>query len=307
MTVLKNNSPQFTVVIPTFNRANDLRRALQTVCDQTCTDWEVIVVDNHSDDDTERVIKDFSDPRIKFYKIHNYGVIAASRNLGIEKSLGKYIAFLDSDDWWLPDKLQQCLDAINSGADVIYHDLFYVKRPNQFFFLRKVKSWALPNPVFESLLVGGNALPNSSVVIKKHLLQIINGLREDACLAGAEDYQCWLSVAKITNNFTRLQKPLGFYWAGGGNYTNFKRTLQNIDSIEIMFKEEIAGLRVQKNLWWMDYARGLSYYHTGQYFIAQKYLRSISLANAPLSIYLKSQFLSLGIEFLRIKSIFWRQ
>ena len=102
-------NPQVSIIIPTYNRAKDLKRALQSVFDQTFTDWEIVVVDNHSMDDTDSLIKSFNEPKIRLFKIHNEGVIAASRNLGLRHSLGEYIAFLDSDDWWLPKKLEESI------------------------------------------------------------------------------------------------------------------------------------------------------------------------------------------------------
>ena len=99
-------NPLVSIIIPTYNRANDLKRALQSVFDQTFTDWEILVVDNHSIDETDSLIKSFNDPKIKLLKIHNEGVIAKSRNLGFKHALGEYIAFLDSDDWWKPKKLE---------------------------------------------------------------------------------------------------------------------------------------------------------------------------------------------------------
>ena len=163
-------NPLVSIIIPTYNRAEDLKRALQSVFDQTFTDWEVLVVDNHSIDETDSLIKSFSDPKIKLFKIHNAGVIAASRNLGLKHALGEYIAFLDSDDWWLPKKLEESIKYMSHGADVVYHDLFYVKKPGQRFNWRRTWRRKLKSPVFYDLIENGNTLINSSVVVRKKLL-----------------------------------------------------------------------------------------------------------------------------------------
>ena len=99
--------PLVSVVIPTFNRAKDLERALRSVLAQTHTNWEVLIVDNYSEDNTDEVIENLNEPRITLFKIHNHGVIAVSRNWGIQHARGKYIAFLDSDDWWTEKKLSE--------------------------------------------------------------------------------------------------------------------------------------------------------------------------------------------------------
>ena len=112
-----------SVVIPTYNRASDLKRALKSVLYQTYFNWEVLVIDNFSTDGTNELISEINDVRIKLFKIKNEGVIAASRNLGIKLSMGEYVAFLDSDDYWLPKKLEISLKFLKEGADIVYHDL----------------------------------------------------------------------------------------------------------------------------------------------------------------------------------------
>ena len=98
--------PLVSVVIPTYNHAQYLRRALTSVLDQSYVNWEVIVIDNHSTDNTDELMEDFLGPQITYIKIHNSGIIALSRNAGINAARGEWIAFLDSDDWWTKDKLQ---------------------------------------------------------------------------------------------------------------------------------------------------------------------------------------------------------
>src|SRR3990172_8575884 len=116
-------NPLVSVVIPTYNHARFLGRALQSVLDQTYTNWEAIVIDNHSQDNTDEIVDSFRDPRIILLTIYNNGVIAASRNMGIRAAKGEWIAFLDSDDWWTPNKIQVCLEQINDKVDLVYHSL----------------------------------------------------------------------------------------------------------------------------------------------------------------------------------------
>ena len=115
----------FSVVIPTYNRALMLRHALESVLAQTFGGFEVLVVDNHSDDDTLDVVASFNDPRIRVLGVHNHGVIAVSRNLGIRESRGEWIAFLDSDDTWRSDKLR-CIHESLAGRKppvLVAHDV----------------------------------------------------------------------------------------------------------------------------------------------------------------------------------------
>ena len=118
-----------SVIVPTYNHATHLSRALRSVFKQTYENWELIVVDNHSTDNTEALVESFNSPRVKYLKINNHGVIAVSRNAGIEAAEGEWVAFLDADDFWSEDKIESCLTV--NGADFIYHQvIFYLIKHN---------------------------------------------------------------------------------------------------------------------------------------------------------------------------------
>ncbi len=208
--------PIVSIIIPTYNHANFINKALKSIIDQTFENWEAIVIDNHSSDDTEKILKKYQDPRIKYIKIHNDGIIAKSRNLGIQESRGEWIAFLDSDDWWVKDKLKVCLNNINDKIDLIYHDLEIINDSSNFFFKKKkFKGRLLSKPILKDLLVGaikeGNAIGNSSVIVRKNILTKIGGINENRNLVASEDYNTWLRIAKLTDEFKYINKKLGYY------------------------------------------------------------------------------------------------
>ena len=276
-----------SVVIPTYNRANDLKRALTSVLNQTYSHWECLVVDNHSTDNTDEIIAAFNDSRIKLYKIHNDGIIAKSRNKGIREASGEYIAFLDSDDWWMAEKLEASLVALEQGADVVYHDLYLAKKSNQRCFFKKRRSRHLSWPVFDSLIAHGNGLLNSSVVIRKTLLKEYRGLREEKRLVGFEDFYAWLELAKITNKFKRLSKCYGYYWAGGGNTTTTQRYLACITEFKVDYADAIVRLLQTHHLFWLFYSEGRAYFSLGEYAKAKQSFLKIPLKKMPLLIQVK--------------------
>lgn len=96
-----------SVILPTYNRAQLLGRSIRSVLSQTFSDFELIVVDDASTDNTEELVKSFQDPRIRFIRHHINRGASAARNTGINAAQGKYIAFEDSDDEWLPYKLER--------------------------------------------------------------------------------------------------------------------------------------------------------------------------------------------------------
>ena len=93
-----------SVIIPTFNRASLLRKAIESVLSQTYQDFQLIIIDDGSEDDTSYVVSGFKESRIKYIR-KDRGGVASARNLGIKESVGEFLAFLDSDDWWDKEKL----------------------------------------------------------------------------------------------------------------------------------------------------------------------------------------------------------
>ena len=112
--------PAVTIVLPTYNRARFLPRAFSSICTQTLTDWDLVVVDDGSTDDTAAVVSTLSqpiEPRVTYVRQPNGGAYAA-RNTGLEHARGQYVAFFDSDDEWLPHHLQDCHAALEANRDV---------------------------------------------------------------------------------------------------------------------------------------------------------------------------------------------
>lgn len=204
--------PLISVVIPSFNHANLIQKALQSLIDQTYQNWEAIIIDNHSTDETNKVLKRYKDTRIKCLKINNRGVIAKSRNLGIKIAKGEWIAFLDSDDYWTSDKLSVCVEYMSKKCDFIYHDMERISNKFQFFGRKLNKTRQLKNPIVIDLLLKGNLISNSSTIVKKKILEKVGMVNESKSLIAAEDYNTWLKISTLTDLFVYIPKRLGFYF-----------------------------------------------------------------------------------------------
>lgn len=212
------SSPKISVVIPNYNRASDLRRCLDSLVAQTFDDFEVLVCDDGSSDNSAEVADSFKDRlNLHFHTAPNFGGPARPRNRGVALAKSPYVAFLDSDDWWSPNKLANCYPVLRSGADVVYHDLFIVRSSEQTSYTERVKSTSPILPMFRALLCTGMSIPNSSVVARKELLEQMGGICEDRELISVEDYDTWLGLARVTERFVRLPTCDGYYWVGGGN------------------------------------------------------------------------------------------
>ncbi|MDI6704272.1 MAG: glycosyltransferase [bacterium] len=182
---------KISVIIPTFNRAKYIVEAVRSVLSQTYSDFELIIVDDGSTDETRETLKPFLD-KVKYLFQPNKGVSAA-RNLGISKSRGEYIAFLDSDDLWMKDKLGIQVDFMenNPRAKVTYTEEIWIRRGirvNRRERHKKYSGW-----IFEHVLPLCLISP-SSVMIKREVFRQIGVF--DESLPACEDYDFGIRLAK---------------------------------------------------------------------------------------------------------------
>lgn len=274
--------PEVTVIIPNYNRGYCLGRTIQSVIDQTFVDWELIVVDNRSTDNSLEVINSFKDDRINLIETSNNGIIARSRNLGIQKARGVYTAFLDSDDWWTPSKLEMSIECLKCGADLVHHDLYEItKLPFDEKQTGLISLRRLTNPVFEDLLCNGNAIINSSVVVRTDLIRAINGFSEEPQLVGSEDFDGWIRLSQITNKFCKLQSVLGFYWSGDQNYTSHRSIYSNLLFLHQRYKSSIAEVCGVEYPHWLLYSLARASLGLGQFADARKYAWLLLQQNVP--------------------------
>jgi glycosyltransferase involved in cell wall biosynthesis len=188
--------PAVTVIIPTFNRASIVVRAIRSVLGQTCQDWELIVVDDCSTDGTEQAVKGFSDKRIKYIRHDRNRLGGAARNTGIRHAQGEYVAFLDSDDEWPPQKLQKELEVFRNSdpaVGLVYTGTVILDETGRVLeILMATKSgW-----VYEELLVWNFIGSCSRVTVKKQALERVAGF--DETLVSHQDWDLWLRVARVS-------------------------------------------------------------------------------------------------------------
>jgi len=206
------------------------------------------VVDNNSIDHTLEIINEFPfNKKINYFLIENFGVIGKSRNLGIANAKGKYIAFLDSDDWWHENKLQLAFDCLENGADLVYSDYYRVKSVKE---KRIVEVRVLMESITIDLLKNGNAICNSSVVVRKSILDKVGFFNEGQEYIAWEDFDLWLRISKISNRFVHISQPLVYYWFGGGNLSTSERTILTAQAIRRIYirKTDIEPLWVYSSI-----------------------------------------------------------
>jgi len=245
-------SPLITVGIPSYNHAKFLANALDSVTKQTYSNLEIIIVDNYSSDDTDEVLSSFNDPRISLVKVNNEGSIAVSRNIILNKSQGEWVAFLDSDDWWTLDKLEKCSKYFREDIDLIYHNLIVINENKKIIQKEINKSRKLKKPVLQDLLINGNTIATSSVVVRRSILDKVKGMNESKEMLGIEDFNTWLKISQITDGFKLVSKNLGFYRIHGNNTSQGKKflppTAAFIEFLPLLSKKELSSMNCNYTL-----------------------------------------------------------
>ena len=283
-----NNSPLVSIVIPTYNHAPMLQRALETVVEQTYQNWNAIVVNNFSTDNTLEVVAAFNDPRIQCVNFQNNGVIGASRNEGIALATGKYVAFLDSDDTWFPTKLEQCVEILESGSDLVCHAEYWIDESGKSRLVAYGPSEAATH---HNLIYKGNRISTSATVVRTALLKDVHGFDVAPELNSTEDYDLWIRLAAKSDKFAFISEPLGEYHRHDNNVSaNIEKhlaaelaLLEKHFSANTRFENMIARRR-RKALAY--YGAGRSLHRTRNHFLAlQKYFRSLVIWPISLRLY----------------------
>jgi glycosyltransferase involved in cell wall biosynthesis len=189
-----------SVVIPVYNGARFLREAIDSVLGQTYSPVQVIVVDDGSVDGSPEVIRSYGS-RLESIRQPNSGV-AQARNRGIAASRGEFIAFLDQDDWWRPEKIRRQVESFVQHPDVglVHTEAAHYDNPSAAFVERfnPNRSDLLTGRCYERLLLG-NAIFNSSVIIRKSVLDKVGAF--DTQIEGntIQDYDLWLRIARASS------------------------------------------------------------------------------------------------------------
>lgn len=203
--------PKVSVIIPTYNRAELLKQAIASVLAQTYGDFELIIVDDGSTDDTKSVVESIGDNRIKYIWQTNQQRCVA-RNAGIAAAEGEYLAFLDSDDLWLPKKLELQLAAIEQCPDAgASHGRCMRMGPNLEFLhpqeLLVSDTEVRCCDVHKTLLVR-NYFASQGVVVRRSLVEKTGGF--DPALPHGEDWDMWIRLSALTP-FCLVNEPVGIY------------------------------------------------------------------------------------------------
>ena len=245
-----------SVIIPTYNSERYIQKCISSVLNQTYENFEIIIIDNNSSDNTINIINSFSSNKIKILNVVNNGNISISRNLGIKNSSGSWIAFLDSDDFWEKDKLNKLSKKLEN-YDLIYHNMNILKNnkilKNYNFLFSKLNTGH--SSLIENLCKNGNPIINSSVVVRKKILSKVGFISEHEP-SFTNDYHTWLKISLITNKFYFEKKRLGTYLLHDQNYSHNIRNSYYYLKCVAQFKKHLSNKAKRKIIGYYYYEKG---------------------------------------------------
>ncbi len=212
-----------SVILPTYNRARFLPRAIHSVLGQSYGDLELIVVDDGSEDDTPDVVGNIADPRVRYVRIARNQGISAARNHGLREAKGELLAFQDSDDEWDPQKLEKQIRFLEADpdAEIVYCDMYRHRADGAVFYFRSpsLRKGLLVNPetgYWQSYMLA----MQPTLMRRECLLEE----RFDEDLLTFEDLDLFLRLIE-RHRFVHLKEPLVHYYETFGNTANRSREL----------------------------------------------------------------------------------
>jgi glycosyltransferase involved in cell wall biosynthesis len=237
------SGPQFSVVLPVYNGEKTLRRAIDSVRQQTNTDWEIVAVDDGSKDSSWEILAEAStgDPRIRTFRSPSSGGPARPRNIGIKEAAGQAICFLDQDDFWLPEKLalqRPLLERPEVG--VVYGDAWVEETGRERRLYSDLWGSGYCGEV-TSQLIQSNFIPALTAVVPASVARAVGPLDEK--LVGVDDYHWWLRIAMAGYRIEGLSRPVAVYSVTSENLSK-DHDLQ-LKSLDACF----AGLARRHPLW----------------------------------------------------------
>jgi glycosyltransferase involved in cell wall biosynthesis len=296
---------KFSVIIPTYNRLDNLKIALNSVLKQTYQEFEIIIVDDGSKDKTQEYIESLKNNKIKYIWQENSGLPSVARNNGIKLATNEWISFLDSDDFWEKDKLEfvknEILNNQKENLVAIGHwENLLVNGIKKNILKHGIES----DNIYEELLFKGNVYSTSAMTVRKNILDKLDGYNISAKYYIVEDYELWLRVSKM-GDIKSINKVLGSYCLGESdnissnvdklNDNLINVVIDNIEKLDIKSsdKNNLKKIHISR----INYYRGRSYQLNGDFEKAIPILIN-SIKEYPFSI---KKYISLIFAFLGVQ------
>ncbi len=253
-------APFVSVIMNCYNSARYLREALESVMAQTFTDWEIVFWDNRSTDESAAIFKSYSDVRFRYFLAPEHTNLGRARNPAVEQARGAWIAFLDCDDLWLPEKLEKQVAVIREEGPelgLVYgRSRFLVEESGletrigrkMRGFEREGSERRLPEGHIFPELLKGNFVPLLTGVVRRSAYWSVGGV--DPVFWQAEDYDLFVKISRVFKA-RAVQEALGIYRIHGSNRTHAQVEDNYREGLAIVGRylpapEAVRGLRAHE-------------------------------------------------------------
>lgn len=265
---MKKNDPFVSIIVPTYNRANLIERSINSLLNQSYSNFEIIVVDDGSSDNTQEVIESFNEDKIKYYKHELNKGTPCAMNTGIKNSMGEFIAFQGSDDEWLPNKLEKEMVIFKESSEdvgVVYSGIWYIKKnkkASKIYTKNDIKG-----NIHEELLKGN--FVNGLSVVRKICFQKVGVFDEE--LPNLEDWELYIRISKEFS-FKYVDETLSkAYCSTDSESLKYDKLLK---SSELIFKKHYDEFNKNKTIKTINCAHiGIWAFLSGDKVKAKKYLK----------------------------------
>ncbi|MCK0470254.1 glycosyltransferase family 2 protein [Halalkalibacter sp. APA_J-10(15)] len=245
MTKLNNQQADVSIITPAYNAATYMADTIESVLAQTYGSWEMLIVDDCSTDDTAQIVQSYAsrDPRIRFIQLAQNSGPAITRNTAIEAASGRYLAFLDSDDMWLPNKLERQLQFMQE-RDLAFSFTQYRVMDLEGNITDKLED--VPDEATYKDLLKHNVIGCLTVMLDKEKV----GAVEMVNIRSRQDYVLWLHICKRGFTAYGLKEPLALYRVGRQSVSSNKVKMAKQNW---RVYREIEGLNLVKSLWYFSH------------------------------------------------------
>jgi glycosyltransferase involved in cell wall biosynthesis len=249
-----------TIVIPTYNRAHLIEHTLKSVLDQSCDDFEVIIIDDGSTDNTEEIVQPYLSEKVSYHRIQN-SERGAARNRGTELAKGECINWFDSDDEMLPNHVERAKELyLKNGRPEVLNLMYQIKDSLSGKITPVVSSYTSGKKQRKNFLIEGNYLACNPVIVRRDIA-LANPFIEDRALSASEDYELWLRLlAKYP--FYQSSETTSFLIQHDGRSVNTMTDLVKLETRFLTFLKYIDHNEELKAFLGKDYP----------YFIMRNYL-----------------------------------
>ena len=237
---------KISIIIPTYNSEKTIKETIASVQKQSFTDWELIIIDDGSEDNTVNVVREIDESRLRLFVYENGGVSVA-RNRGIAQSGGDYIAFLDADDLWDVDKLSSQIKALqlNPKAQVAYSWTNYIDESGKLLF--SGPRFSYQGNVLKQLLQRNFLLNASNILLRRDALKLVPGF--DPEFTYAADWDFYLRLAKNFNFVLVPQYQIYYRQSANSMSTKIEEMRkQCLNALDLTFKDVPNELKYLKNI-----------------------------------------------------------